>query len=121
MNKKDFEIQYTRGSGPGGQHRNKVETCVTIIHLPTGFREKCEDTRSKLKNKEIAMERLVARVKELEKNKKLEKQNELRKKIMEDKKAVRTYNFPRNEVVDTRTGKRANLKKVLDGDLDLLK
>jgi peptide chain release factor 1 len=121
MNKDEFEIQYSRGSGPGGQHRNKVETCVVIIHIPTGLREKCEDTRSKIKNKEIAMERLVARIETLAKNKKLEKQNELRKKIMEDKKAIRTYNYPRNEVVDNRTGKRANLKKVLDGDLDLLK
>lgn len=35
---KDFQVIYSKGSGPGGQHRNKVETCVTIIHLPSGLK-----------------------------------------------------------------------------------
>jgi protein subunit release factor B len=45
MEKKDLKISYTRGSGPGGQHKNKVETCVTVTHLPTGLSERCQDTR----------------------------------------------------------------------------
>ena len=43
------------------------------------------------------------------------------KEQIKDKKTLRTYNYPRNEVVDHSTGKRANLKKVMDGNLDLLK
>jgi len=121
FNKKDFKYTFTRGSGPGGQHKNKVESCVVITHIPSGMREKCEETRSKLKNKELATQRLVARLEEIEHNKKHEKQNDFRKELIDDKKAFRTYNFPRNEVVDKRSGKRANLKRVLDGDLDLLK
>lgn len=121
MVKDDFKITVTTGSGPGGQHRNRVQTCVVITHIPTGLQEKCEDTRSKIRNEKIAMERLLRRIED-EKRKVLdEKKNEHRKEQIKDKKAIRTYNYARNEVKDHRTGKRANLKKVLDGDLDLLK
>jgi len=61
MNKKDITVIYSKGSGPGGQHKNKVETCVTIIHKITGLKEKCEDSRSKLKNYETALQRLKKR------------------------------------------------------------
>ena len=67
---KDFKITVTRGSGNGGQHRNKVETCVIITHMPTGLKEKCEETRSKTKNSKIAYERLVKKINMIEKNKK---------------------------------------------------
>ena len=119
--KDNFKITYTRGTGPGGQHKNKVETCVIITHVPTGMKEKCEDTRSQERNKNLAMERLLKRIhdkKLLEQN---EKRNELRKSLIQNNKAIRTYNYPRNEVLDHRTGKRANLKKVMNGDLDLIK
>ena len=42
FNKKDYKIEYTKGTGAGGQHKNKVETCVTITHLPTGMKERCQ-------------------------------------------------------------------------------
>ena len=119
--KKEFKITYTRGTGPGGQHKNKVETCVTIIHVLTGLKERCEDTRSKHRNETIAMERLLKRIDEQKLLEKHTKQNDFRKKQIVNKKAVRTYNYPRNQVTDHRTGKKANLKKVMGGDLDLLK
>lgn len=121
MNKKDFKIEYTRGTGAGGQHRNKVETCVVIKHIPTGLQEKCEDTRSKIQNEKIAMQRLLEKIEEDKRKLKEEKKNKFRKEQIKDSTAIRTYNYKRNEVVDNRTGKRANLKKVLDGDLDLIK
>lgn len=120
-NDKDFKIIVTKGSGPGGQHRNKVESCVTVIHIPTGMQEKCEDGRSKLKNKELAMERLKARLKEKEEKEKHDKFNNERNKIVEEAGRIRTYNEHRNEVVDHRTGKKASYKEVLNGNLDLLK
>ena len=120
VHSKEFKITYTRGTGPGGQHKNKVETCVVITHVPTGMKEKCEDTRSRDRNEKLAMERLVKRIAEKEEREKLEKQNDFRKEQIKDKKTKRTYNYPRNEVVDHETGKRANLKKVMDGNLDLL-
>jgi protein subunit release factor A len=121
MAKSEFKITYTKGTGPGGQHKNKTETCVVITHIPTGMQEKCEDTRSKIRNEKIAMERLLRRIEDENRRIEDEKKNEFRKEQIKDKKAIRTYNYPRNEVVDHRTGKRANLKKVMDGDLDLLK
>lgn len=121
INKKDFKIIYTKGTGPGGQHKNKTETCVVITHLPTGMQEKCEDTRSKNRNEKIAMDRLLKKIEEAKELEKQEKQNKFRKEQINDNKPIRTYNFKRNEVVDHRTGKRANLEKVLNGDIDLLK
>lgn len=121
MNKKDFKITYTRGTGPGGQHKNKVETCVVIKHIPTGMQEKCEDTRSKERNKNLAMERLLKRIEKQKELEAHEKQNDSRKEQIVNKKATRTYNYPRNQVTDHRTGKKANLEKVMKGNLDLLK
>lgn len=66
INKKDVEVFYTRGSGAGGQHRNKVETCVTLHHKPSGIRVMCQDSRSKIKNEEIAWTELKRRIDELE-------------------------------------------------------
>ena len=63
MKDSDLDIRITRGTGPGGQHKNKVETCVIITHIPTGLQEKCQDTRSKLKNLELAKERIEEKVK----------------------------------------------------------
>ena len=85
------------------------------------MQEKCEDTRSRARNEKVAMERLQARLEEQKQKQQEEIKNQLRKEQIQDKKAIRTYNYPRNEVVDHRTGKRANLKKVMDGNLDLLK
>jgi len=121
MSKKEFKITYTRGTGPGGQHKNKVETCVVITHVPSGMKEKCEDTRSRDRNEKLAMARLLRRIEDEKKKLLDEKKNDQRKELIKNKGNLRTYNYPRNEVVDHRTGKRANLKKVMDGDLDLLK
>lgn len=120
INMNDFKIITTTGSGPGGQHKNRVQTAVVITHIPTGLQEKCEDTRSQHRNKELAMERLLKRINELKENEIHEKQNDSRKEQITGK-AVRTYNYPRNQVIDHRTGKKANLDKVMKGDLDLLK
>lgn len=120
FNKKDYKVEYTRGTGAGGQHKNKVETCVTITHLPTGMKERCQDTRYKKKNYDIALERLNKRIENkaiLEKHNKL---NEERRKAIENNGVIRTYNFQRNEVKDHKTGKTADLKKFLDGNIESL-
>lgn len=121
LNKSDLSILYTRGSGPGGQHKNKVETCVTVTHIPTGISERCQDSRSKIKNCDTAIRRVTNRVMKLESDKKHEKINDIRKDQILDSKRIRTYNYARNIVTDHITGKKADLKKVLNGELDLLK
>ena len=60
--KKEVEIHTLRGSGPGGQHRNKVETAVRIVHIPTGITVVAADHRSQYRNKELALERLQNRL-----------------------------------------------------------
>ena len=67
LNSKDLKIDYYRGSGPGGQHRNTSETGVRITHLPTGIVVTATESRSRHANQKRAMARLedklVARMK----------------------------------------------------------
>lgn len=120
FNKKDYKIEYTKGTGAGGQHKNKVETCVTITHLPTGMKERCQETRYKKRNYELALERLNKRIVEKNRLQKHIEQNRERVEAIKNNGVIRTYNYARNEVKDHRTGKTANLKKFLNGNLALL-
>ncbi len=54
----DCRIERTRRTGPGGQHRNKVETAVVIDHLPTGLRSEASERRSQAENRRVAIQRL---------------------------------------------------------------
>lgn len=58
----DCEFRRTRRSGPGGQHRNKVETAVVVEHLPTGIRAEANETRSQDTNRQKAIHRLRVRL-----------------------------------------------------------
>ena len=54
----ECSVRRTRGSGPGGQHRNKVETAIVITHVPTGIAGQASEKCSQNKNREVAIERL---------------------------------------------------------------
>jgi len=59
LREEDFDESFSRSSGPGGQHVNKVSTCVTIRHVPTGVCVTASDSRSQSTNRQLALERLL--------------------------------------------------------------
>ena len=118
MNDSDLNIIFTRGHGPGGQHKNKVETCVVITHIPTGLKEVCQDTRYKSRNLKIAKERLFKKIQEHKNNQIQKAKKERRNELIKNQKVIRTYNFNRNEVYDHRSKIKHNLKKFLNGEVD---
>lgn len=118
----EYRIETTRGTGNGGQKRNKTETCVVITHIETGIKVRI-DSRSQKQNKENALLELTKRVNDfyrtgnIAKNIK-ERQKQVGRGLRAEKR--RTYNVKSDRVIDHITGKRASLKKVLRGELNLL-
>jgi ribosome-associated protein len=64
---RDCDIQYFVATGPGGQHRNKVETGVRLTHRPTGIVVTATERRSQRANREAAYERIAAKLEEMQK------------------------------------------------------
>lgn len=124
FDKSEVERKYTRGSGNGGQHRNKVESCVFLKHLPTGITVKVQDERDRHKNEILAWKRLEEKLREIHDNSenKTYKQNMLNLTGMGNRgEKVRTYNEKQDLVYDLRTNKSINFKELYKGRIDRLK
>ncbi len=122
INPDDLQIDVFRASGAGGQHVQKNATAVRITHVPTGIVVSCQNERSQVQNKEVAMKVLRAHLYERE----LEKQEAERARLKGEHveagwgNQIRSYVLhPYHMVKDLRTGyETGNTSAVLDGDLD---
>jgi protein subunit release factor B len=63
----EFEEVFSRSSGPGGQHVNKVSTAVTLVHRPSGISVTVQETRSQYRNRQLAVHRLITLIEETRK------------------------------------------------------
>lgn len=121
VNPAEFEMEYSRSGGKGGQNVNKVETAVRIIHIPTGLDVRSTNERSQLANREKAMMILISKLEQL-------KQEEENKKYAGERKdqigtgdrseKIRTYNFPQDRITDHRIKKSwHNIPGAMEGDI----
>ncbi len=118
----DIEVTAHRSSGAGGQHINKTDSAIRIVHKPTGIVVGCQTERSQLQNKETAMKMLRAKLMEIKLQQNLQKIDDIKgiKANIEWGAQIRSYVFmPYTLVKDTRTSfETGNVGAVMDGDLD---
>ena len=122
IDENDLKIDTYRASGAGGQHVNKTDSAVRITHIPSNITVQCQNQRSQLKNKNIAIKILKSRLYQL----KLEEVENKKNLINSEKKEIawgsqiRSYVFhPYNLIKDHRTNfETSNIQKVLDGNIN---
>lgn len=105
INLADLTVQTFRSSGAGGQHINKTESAVRIIHNPTGTVVECQEERSQRQNKEKALKRLYAILYEAEKaarDSAIAEDRRIQVGTGDRSERIRTYNFPQSRVTDHR-------------------
>ncbi|XP_047414325.1 peptide chain release factor 1-like, mitochondrial isoform X2 [Sciurus carolinensis] len=117
---KDLRIDTKRASGAGGQHVNTTDSAVRIVHLPTGVVSECQQERSQLKNREMAMKKLRAKLYNMRLEEEISRRYSARKIQVGTKgrsEKIRTYNFPQNRVTDHRINKSLHsLETFMQGD-----
>ena len=122
INPADLEWDTFRASGAGGQHVNKTESAVRVTHRPSGVIVECQEGRSQHKNREIAMQKLFARLYELQQEQHTSQITDLRRTLVVSgyrSAKIRTYNYPQNRVTDHRINfTKYNLTEVMEGELD---
>ena len=118
----DIKVEAHRASGAGGQHVNKTDSAIRIIHIPTGIVVGCQNERSQKQNKEMALKMLKSKLVEIKEREHLEKIEDIKgdQKKIEWGSQIRSYVFmPYTLVKDHRTGfENGNINAVMDGDLD---
>ncbi len=117
----DLEISTFRSSSAGGQHMQKNETAIRIVHKPSGMAVTCQDERSQQQNKLQAMSVLRAKLYEIERDRLAKERGELRRGQIgsgDRSEKIRTYNFNQSRITDHRIGKDLhNLIAFMDGEI----
>ena len=118
----DIEVTAHRSSGAGGQHINKTDSAIRILHIPTGIVVGCQTERSQTQNKETALRMLKSKLMEIKMKEKLDRIEDIQgnKANIEWGSQIRSYVFmPYTLVKDTRTGfESGNVPAVMDGEID---
>ena len=118
----DLEITAHRSSGAGGQHINKTDSAIRIVHKPTGIVVGCQTERSQLQNKETALRMLKSKLMEIKLQERLDTIEDIQgnKTNIEWGAQIRSYVFmPYTLAKDTRTGyETGNIQAVMDGEID---
>lgn len=118
LNVRDVEITTTRGSGPGGQHRNTTDSCVLATHKPSKISVRI-DGRSQHQNRRLALDVLAERVAQIADSERMAQENVVRRAQVGsgqrgDK--IRTYRVRDNLMTDHRTGQKCRLDLWLRGE-----
>ncbi len=120
----DLRIDVFRSSGPGGQHVNRTNSAVRITHLPSGIVAQCQNEKSQLKNKALAMKILKARLyeQELKRIEESKRADHAAKDAIDFGSQIRTYTLqPYRLIKDNRSGcETGNVDAVLNGSIDEL-
>ena len=121
INPADLEVDVFRSTGAGGQSVNTTDSAVRMTHKPTGTIVKCQQEKSQIKNRAMALKMMRAKLFELEIEKQRSARDSARKSQVgtgDRSEKIRTYNFPQDRLTDHRIGyTRHNLPAVMDGDV----
>ncbi|MBR5797391.1 MAG: peptide chain release factor 2 [Clostridia bacterium] len=122
IREEDIEVTAHRSSGAGGQHINKTDSAIRIVHKPTGIVVGCQTERSQLQNKETAMKMLKAKLMEIKLRERLDKIEDIKgnRANIEWGSQIRSYVFmPYTLVKDNRTQfETGDVASVMDGEID---
>jgi len=118
----DIKMETMKSSGAGGQHINKTESAVRLIHIPTGTVVECQEERSQYKNKDKAMMLLRSKILSDMREKQNAEITSARRSMVgtgDRSERIRTYNFPQGRVTDHRIGySEFSINTFMDGVID---